>query len=117
MRILSLALVTGSTHSPLTEAQKSQHPVRVQWDPERSPTLEVLPYRSIQIGISGAISEEWAREWVVGIEDITEMARELKRIIDAEPGSGWEELVKRGVVPREEIYEVGEELRRVLRMD
>lgn len=109
--LLSLALVPHGRKPPLTPAEKSQYPVRVQWDPERSPTLEVLPYRSIQIGISGAISEIWAREWVQRIEDVTARARELKRVLDQEVGAGLgvEELVRRGLVPREVVYEVEEE--------
>lgn len=88
----------------------------MQWDPERSPTLEVLPYRSIQIGISGAISETWAREWVRRIEDVTARARELKGVLDQEGELGVEELVRRGLVPREVVYEVEEEVRARLGM-
>lgn len=32
---------------------KAQSPVRIQWDPERDLQLKALPYRSIQIGLSG----------------------------------------------------------------
>ena len=32
---------------------KAAHPVRIQWDPERSLKLEPLPHRSIQIGLTG----------------------------------------------------------------
>lgn len=114
--LLSLALVTHNTSgTPLTPAEKSQYPVRVQWDPERSPTLEVRPYRSIQIGISGAVSETWAREWVQSIEDVTARARELKGVLDEGEVVG-EELVRRGVMPREVVYEVEEEVRERLGM-
>lgn len=87
----------------------------MQWDPERSPTLEVRPYRSIQIGISGAVSETWAREWVQSIEDVTARARELKGVLDEGEVVG-EELVRRGVMPREVVYEVEEEVRERLGM-
>ena len=33
--------------------KKAHSPVRVQWDPERSIHLAPLPYRTIQIGLSG----------------------------------------------------------------
>jgi hypothetical protein len=45
-------------------------PVRIQWDPERGPHHEALPYRSIQIGLSGDV-------WTLAIPDVTELAREV----------------------------------------
>ncbi len=62
--------------------EEKQKQVRVQWDPERSARMEMLPYRSIQIGISGDVSRKWVEEWIDGIEDVTEMARKLKKAID-----------------------------------
>ncbi len=91
--------------------------VRVQWDPERSPGLEVLPYRSIQVGISGKVGRVWAEEWVVGIEDVTGRARRLKEVVGREGGVGLGELVEGGLVPVERVYDVPEELRKVLQMD
>lgn len=114
--LLSLASLSHHHGAPLTEAQKAQ-PVRVQWDPERSATLGVLPYRSIQIGISGAISARWAREWVQSIEDVTEKALALARAIEEERITDREELRKRELVPREEVYDLEPELQKVLGMD
>lgn len=48
--ILSRAAITSGHHGPLPASERKK-PVRVQWDPERTPSLGVLPYRSIQIGI------------------------------------------------------------------
>jgi hypothetical protein len=61
----------------------------------------------------------WAEEWIEGIEDVTERAREMKRVLDGDERKevGVEELVARGFMPVERVYEVGEELRGVLRMD
>ncbi|KAG4411014.1 hypothetical protein IFR04_015846, partial [Cadophora malorum] len=45
-----LSLLTQAAvcnHGPLS-AEERNKPVRVQWDPERGPALEVLPYRSLQ---------------------------------------------------------------------
>lgn len=58
----------------------------------------------------------WAEEWVVAIEDMTEKAREMKRVLDGEKEIGVEELVARGVMPDERVYEVPGELRSVLQM-
>ncbi|KAJ9668852.1 hypothetical protein H2201_001098 [Coniosporium apollinis] len=93
--------------------------VTVQWDPERSPRIGKLAHRSIQIGISPALVGRWVREMIVGIEDVTDRARELKRVLDGDERKkvGVEELVKRGLVPLERVYEVPEDVRRVLGMD
>jgi hypothetical protein len=80
--------------------------VRIQWDPERTPKLGVLPYRSIQIGIPGALSERWANEWIAEIEDVTDKARELKKVIDENPDITTEELIELGLVPEERPFEV-----------
>ncbi|KAL8828414.1 MAG: hypothetical protein Q9170_006613 [Blastenia crenularia] len=115
--LLSLATVAG--HEKVMTAEEKAKPVRVQWDPERSVSMEVLPYRSIQIGISGEVGRKWVEEWISGIEDVTDMARKLKNAVDKGEvqGSGDEELVSRGLVPRERVYGVNEELREVLEMD
>ncbi|RSM16419.1 hypothetical protein CEP52_000029 [Fusarium oligoseptatum] len=82
--------------------------VRIQWDPERTPKLRVLPYRSIQIGIPGALSTQWADEWIVEIEDVTDKARELKRVIDERPDITEEELLELGLIFEERPFEVPE---------
>lgn len=91
--------------------------VRIQWDPERSPALGVLPYRSIQIGIPGTLSETWAKEWVIGIEDVTDRARELKKTLDERPDVTTEELVEMGLVPMERPFVVPESIETKLQMN
>lgn len=98
-------------------AEDKARPVRVQWDPERSVRLVMLPYRSIQIGISGAVSVKWVEEWIESIEDVTEMARRLKKVLDEGVDVGEEELIRRGLEPMERMYELDEELRAILKMD
>ncbi|KAI8718919.1 hypothetical protein NCS52_00672000 [Fusarium sp. LHS14.1] len=85
--------------------------VRIQWDPERTPKLGVLPYRSIQIGIPGALSTQWADEWIFEIEDVTDKARELKRVIDERPDITEEELLELGLIFEERPFEVPESVR------
>ncbi len=53
-------------------------PVRVQWDPERSVHLTELPYRSLQMGLSGEAVTRYVEEWIVGITDVTGLAREVR---------------------------------------
>jgi Domain of unknown function (DUF4291) len=79
--------------------------IKVQWDPERGPKLERLPYRSIQIGLPGIYSQKWAEEWVHSIEDVTEMARALKKAIDHNPEVTEKELREKGLLPSERPYD------------
>jgi hypothetical protein len=53
-------------------------PVRVQWDPERSLRLAPLPHRSLQVGLSGEAVEKYVDEWLVGIRDVTGLARTIR---------------------------------------
>ena len=57
--LLSRAVVCNGQ---MLGAEERGEGVRVQWDPERSLSLDVLPYRSIQIGISGRVGRVWAEE-------------------------------------------------------
>ncbi|AXO38156.1 DUF4291 domain-containing protein [Micromonospora sp. B006] len=52
-------------------------PVRVQWDPERSLRLAPLPYRSLQVGLSGEAVHRYVDEWVLGLTDVTGLARSV----------------------------------------
>lgn len=113
-RLLAQAVVCRGQR--LSEEERGMG-VRVQWDPERGPGMEVLPYRSIQVGISGEVGRGWVEEGIVGIEDVTERARRLREVVGREGGVGLGELVERGLVPRERVYDVPEELRERLLMD
>ncbi len=81
------------------KAQLEQSPVRVQWDPERDLLLNKLDYRSIQIGLSGEAVHRYVKEWIVGIEDITERARHIHQLLRAGKMEEAQELA-----PKEEIY-------------
>ena len=115
--LLSHASVTSSESKGPMSLEAKEKAVRVQWDPERDPKLNVLPYRSIQIGISGKLNETWSNEWIESIEDVTERAHELKEVIDTEPNIAFEDLVIRGLMPVEKDYQVPAAMRAVLEMD
>lgn len=59
------------------QSSKDESPVRIQWDPERSATLDRLDYRSIQIGLSGKAVDLYVNEWIKNIEEVTELAKEI----------------------------------------
>ncbi|OKJ60421.1 hypothetical protein AMK27_21715 [Streptomyces sp. CB02009] len=76
-----------------------QAPARVQWDPERDPQLRELPYRSLQLGLSGEASRRYADEWTVSVRDVTPLARRIHGLVR----SGDLEAA-RALLPREEPY-------------
>ncbi|OHE99007.1 integral membrane protein [Colletotrichum orchidophilum] len=106
-RILALKMTHGGFVELLRQGalthgggdlDKGDGRVRVQWDPERDVRLEKLPYRSIQIGIPASVCENWVAEGIIGIEDVTGRARELKRVLDKQPGIRDDELVELGLL-------------------
>lgn len=76
-------------------------PVRVQWDPERDLYHNPLPYRSIQIGLSGEAVQRYATDWIRQITDVTELAHR----IHARVREGDMEMAE-ALLPREVPYTV-----------
>jgi hypothetical protein len=77
--------------------------VRHQWDPERYLTLEKHPIRrAIQIGIRGWIVFSYVNEWIIGLEEVTELAQAIKNARD--------KAVSFPQVPDETVYAVDDEL-------
>jgi Domain of unknown function (DUF4291) len=76
-----------------------QSPVRVQWDPERSLRLAELPYRSLQVGLSGEVVGRYADEWITGLADVTDLARDICSRLDEGDDEAAAELL-----PRERVY-------------
>ena len=70
--------------------------VRVQWDPERTMALERLPYRTIQIGISGPAVDAYVDQWIVRIEDVTPLMRRMEQAVAKRD---WAEV--QALAPRE----------------
>jgi Domain of unknown function (DUF4291) len=58
-------------------------PVRVQWDPERSIRLGVLPHRSLQVGLSGQAVDRYIDEWTVALTDVTATAHTIHELLRA----------------------------------
>jgi len=74
--------------------------VRVQWDPERGMKLEPLPYRSIQVALKEqAVKEGLLGDWIVKIEDVTDVARKVGELV----GEGKLEEAK-SLLPAETDY-------------
>src|SRR5690349_4107499 len=74
----ALAHAALSHYEPGTYTSKQQwaerkltSPVRVQWDPDRSVTLDPLSRRAIQIGLSGEAVQLYLDQWITTITDVT----------------------------------------------
>ena len=53
--------------------------VRLQWDPDHSPTGEKLTRKALQIGLRGAILKDYSRTAILNIENITSFVEEQRR--------------------------------------
>jgi hypothetical protein len=74
-------------------------PVRIQWDPERDLDLQSMPGRSLQVGLRGEAVHCYLDEWIVGIDDVTELAHAVREL--TRDGSG-EEAAR--LLPVESLY-------------
>lgn len=79
--------------------------VYVQWDPERNIKGAKLNYRSIQIGISRLLIEEFNEEWIVKIEDYTPL---VKKILNLTKSGEFDKAKK--LLPIEKKYPLTNEL-------
>ncbi|WKX74244.1 DUF4291 domain-containing protein [Streptomyces sp. XD-27] len=61
--------------------QLRQAPARVQWDPERDLRLRPLPYRSLQLGLTGEAAQRYADEWMVSVTDVTPLSHEIHALV------------------------------------
>lgn len=84
-----------------------ESPVRVQWDPDRSASLDPLPERAIQVGLSGEAVKHYVRDWIIGITDVTEFVHSIR----SEVRQGCTEEVMQKL-PAERHYPLTEHIRR-----
>ncbi|WP_329133674.1 DUF4291 domain-containing protein [Streptomyces sp. NBC_01476] len=78
----ALSSYDGRVHTSRDQWKREMRrsPVRIQWDPERDLNLQPLQGRSLQIGLSGEAVHRYVDEWVVGIDDVTELARTINEL-------------------------------------
>jgi hypothetical protein len=98
-----------AVHSTFTRKVYSSHDdwknavaksnVRLQWDPDHGPTGLPLERRAIQLGLRGPVVEKYVRDWVLGIEDISEFVEQQRQSVIA---GKLDQLV----TPSETIYVV-----------
>lgn len=73
--------------------------VRLQWDPDHHPVGNKLERRAIQLGLRGEVLRNYAKDWGVRIEDITDFVREQHQHVLARE---YDKLL----TPREQVYPV-----------
>jgi hypothetical protein len=81
--------------------------VRVQWDPERSLTLEKTDSRAIQIGLSGETLRAYAHQMICSITDITDSVVKLRH----------QQPVTIDMIPVENVYPVPADIAQTIGMD
>jgi hypothetical protein len=74
--------------------------VRLQWDPDHLPSGAPVERRAIQLGLRGEVLAKYAREWLLGIEDVSEFVRERSQ----HARSPFDRLI----TPKEEVYPVND---------
>ncbi len=62
------------THEAWRRAKEAS-PVCVQWDPERDADLQPLSWRAIQIGLGPRVVDAYVDEWILRIDNVTDVAR------------------------------------------
>lgn len=96
----------GTYASRETWAQRmAVSPVRVQWDPERNLTLGRLEQRAIQVGLQGEAVRRYVDEWIVGVDDVTDLAGDIHHLVDV----GDLDAAGR-LLPEERVYPLSEDL-------
>jgi hypothetical protein len=81
-----------------TRAVKTSN-VRLQWDPDHTPTGGKLERRAIQLGLQGEAALKYSREWIIDIEDISAFVTEQRQHVITQ---NYETLL----TPSECIYEI-----------
>ncbi|MGB1285906.1 MAG: DUF4291 domain-containing protein [Aggregatilineales bacterium] len=82
--------------------------VRVQWDPERHLRGHKLERRAIQIGIRGRTVYRYVDEWIIGLEDVTDLAHTIHQHVKMK--QPLDDLV----LPDERLYPVDDELAAII---
>lgn len=90
--------------------------VRVQWDPERGPGLERRSWRSIQVGVKGALVGKLLNEWILGIEDVTDRAKGMQKAVLDNEDLELAGLEAMGLHPVETVFELSEAIAQRLKM-
>ncbi len=76
--------------------------VRLQWDPDHNPSGSKSERRAIQLGLRGDVLRQYAREWIIDIEDISAFVAQQR--VHAHTVSAYEHLH----TPYEVVYPIAD---------
>ncbi|HEY9626926.1 MAG TPA: DUF4291 domain-containing protein [Coleofasciculaceae cyanobacterium] len=76
-----------------------QSSVRLQWDPDHHPSGAKLERRAIQLGLRGEVLAQYARDWIIDIEDISDFVQHQYQVVRSQD---WAQLL----IPSEAVYPV-----------
>ncbi|HVV82556.1 MAG TPA: DUF4291 domain-containing protein [Kofleriaceae bacterium] len=101
-RILDQAVASsfgasGLADAPTWEQAVARSDVRLQWDPDHDPHGRPQGRRAVQLGLRRAVLADYARPWIVRIEDISPLVAEQREVLRTR---GADALV----MPREDVY-------------
>jgi Domain of unknown function (DUF4291) len=78
-----------ASHEDWTQ-QLNQSEIRLQWDPDHNPLGHKLERKAVQIGIKGALLQQFATDWIVSIEDITDFVKQQTPFVKSHE---WDKLM------------------------
>lgn len=74
--------------------------VRLQWDPDHDPLGKQCARRAIQLGLRGDVLRQYARDWIIDIQDISAFVAEQRN--HAQTPAGYQRLH----TPCEAVYPI-----------
>jgi hypothetical protein len=106
-----LQQAVGTLYNPLVYSSEdhwrerlTNSGVRYQWDPDRYLNGDKhSTRRAIQIGLKGPVVRHYVDDWIIGLEDVTELAHSIKQAIDND--------LPIPDVPKELIYPLADEIK------
>ena len=81
--------------------------VRYQWDPDRDLSIRRLEHRALQLGIRGSVVKNYVNNWILGIEEVTQLARDIQNVVKSKSKHLPE-------IPEEKAYQVNVEIQKTL---
>ena len=87
----------------------SQSNVRLQWDPDHDPYGGKVERRAIQLGLRNDILEQYGRDWILSIDDISDFVREQYGFVKSKS-------LDKLIIPKENVYPINGDLQKKLGM-
>lgn len=113
-KALSLGVLTNPDNKIYKSGQEwsrlfQNAKVHIQWDPERNIYGGKTQVRSIQVGISRHLIEEYNADWITEITDLTPLTKKISNL----KKQGKYKEVKR-LLPKEKVYLVPETIEKII---